>query len=367
MFALSPQRAWAAWLGAALALVAPALPLARAADQGHRGDEPSQPAEPAFRFTPNMARGMAAIYAREMLKTRYDLPQDKLADAEEMVARRLMQLAHKVDGPAGELAERFIEEELARAGKSDERGVVPPGFGKEFADRMLPLIPELRELARGVVQDVRPMLPMKGQLQMAGEMMAFKAAVDGFETQMKKWSSGEVTQYDDPFRQQRIEKKNDKGETADLRWARQSAQEQIEQPRAKRWSTYLDNFKRLYQLDAAQAATGESILREYTDREKAVISDPGWAQRVYRDQLWMNMSYRTPAGWMHPARSLLEDDLAAAKAPVDRLDEEFKTRLETIPTQAQRRGATDRVAGLLKNKGLQISTTQLSSGTEPKP
>jgi hypothetical protein len=79
------------------------------------------------------------------------------------------------------------------------------------------------------------------------------------------------------------------------------------------------------------------------------------------------MSYQMPSGWLHPARVLLEDDLAVARASIDRLEEEFKTRLETIPTRAQRVAADERVDGLLKEKGLQVVTTQPQSETEAKP
>ena len=361
------QRATATCLAGILTIAVFGLPLARAADDATGDVGAAQQAEPSLRFTPTMARALGGIYVRQMLRQRYDLPEDKMADAEEKVARRLMQLAHKIDQRGYELVERFIEEQLARAGQGEANGFMPPGFGKEFADRVLPLLPEINELARGVVQDVRPMLPMKKQFQMAGEMMAFKTFMNGFEGTMKQWASGEVTEYDDPFQQSRTQKKNDQGETPDLEGARRHAQNVIDRPRAKTWKTYLDDFKALYQLDATQAATAESILREYTEREQTITTKQDWTGRVYQDQLWIEMSYRLHSSWMHPGRVLLEDDLAAAKAPVDRLEEEFKTRLETIPTRPQRLAADEKITGLLEDKGLNVVTTQPQSDTEPKP
>lgn len=360
-------RVWPVCLVWMLTIAGLNLSSGQAADDQTRDDGAARQAEPSLRFSPEMARGLGAIYVREMLKNRYDLPEDKMAEASEKIARRLMQMAHRIDKPGCELIERFVEEQLARVGQDGEHGFMPAGFGKEFADRVLPLLPEIRELARGVAQDVRPMLPMKKQFQMAGEMMAFKTFMDGFEETMKKWSSGEVTKYEDPFRQQHVEKKNENGETPSLEWAHQAARNEIERPRAKRWKRYLDEFKTLYELDTAQVATAESVLREYTQREETITAKPEWSQRVYQDQLWVNMSYQTSAGWMHPARALLEDDLATAKAPVDRLEEEFKTRLESIPTRAQRMRADERVAGLLSSKGLVVAATQPQSDTEPKP
>lgn len=367
MLKWSIQRALVSGLAAGLVIAVWSWPLARAEDNDRDDNSAAQPSEPSLRFTPIMARGLGAIYVREMLSNRYDLPEDKRAEAEEKIARRLMQFAHKIEGPGCELIERFVEEQLARAGRDEAGTFIPRGFGKEFADRLLPLLPEVRELARGVAQDIRPMLPMKKQFQMAGEMMAFKTFMDGFEETMEKWSSGEITECEDPFRESHMQARNEQGETPNLEWARRSAQNMIDRPRARLWKAYLDEFKTLYELDAAQVATAESILREYTDREKTITSKPEWSQRVYQDQLWLNVSYQMPASWLNPAGVLLKDDLEAAKAPIDQLEEEFKTRLETIPTRAQRLAAEDKVAGLLKDKGLDVPATQPQSATEPKP
>ena len=362
------QRAWATCLAGVLAIAVPGLPAARAEGDNPGDSETARQAEPSLRFTPGMARATGAICVQEMLIERYGLPEEKRAEAGEKVARRLMQMAHRIDQRGYELVERFTEEQLARAAaKGGASGFMPPGFGKEFAERMLPLLPEINEMARGVVQDVRPMLPMKKQFQLAGDMMAFKTFMNGFEDTMKKWASGEVTEYEDPFRQQETRKRNENGETPPLEGARRQAQHAIEKPRAETWKTYLDDFKALYQLDAAQTATAESILREYTERERTITSRREWSQRVYQDELWMNICYQLPAGWMHPARVLLEDDLAVARSLVDQLEEGFKTRLESIPTRAQRLEADERIAGLLRDKGLQVVATQPQSETEPEP
>jgi len=278
-----------------------------------------------------------------------------------------MQMAHNIEEPGGELIERFIEEQLAGQVRGEDHSFVPRNFAKEFSDRILPLIPEIREMVQGAVHDIRSMLPMKKQLQLAGEMMGFQTAVDAFEETMKKWSSGEVANYDDPFHQQRMEK-NEKGETQGLRWARQMAENGIRQSHGKEWKRYVDKFKALYKLDAAQMATAESMLREYVDREQTITAESGWKQRIYRDQLWLNLSYHLPQGRDNPACALFEDDLASAKAPFERLDEEFKMRLESIPTDDQRRIADEMITKLLKNKGLEAPDTRpesASSRAEP--
>jgi hypothetical protein len=314
----------------------------------------SAEAEPGVRFTPGMARAFAGIYTRQVLKSRYEMADDKLQDAQELVARRFMQLAHNIDEPGGEFLERFIEEQLANQGRGGGGGFIPPTFGKEFAEHVLPLLPEIHDMVRGVAQDVRPMLPMKQQLKMAGDMMAFKTGVDAFEATMQKWASGEVTEYKDPFRGERRVEKDEEGQTRNLKNARNAARREIENPRSKRWETYVEKFKQLYALDAAQAGTADSILREYTQREERMLADADLGERVYQGRLWTNMSRELENSWMHPARMLIEDFVTETQEPWEALEESFKTRLESIPTTSQRRAAEQRVAGLLEEKGLQL-------------
>jgi hypothetical protein len=329
------------------------------AQAGKIADDPNANL-PGVRFTPGMARSLGALYGREVLKNRYEIPDDKLPDAQEKVARRLMELAHKVDGPGQEILERFFAEQMDyQSTNPGQHAFMPPGYGKEFADKIMPMLPEVRRLAKNVSQDIRPMLGMKQQLKMAGDLMAFNTATDAFEKTMQQWSSGQTKDFGDPFNKQpdKQEIKKDKdGISEELKQIRQYTQRA--KPRADQWKHYLNQFKKLYQLDAAQSATADSILREYTDREKALATDEGSIDRLYRAELWLQMIYRLREGWMNPARSLLEDEIAACKAPVDQLETEFKTRLESIPTRDQRRAMEKKINDLLKEKHLVASETQ---------
>jgi len=321
----------------------------RYADAERGGDE-----EPGLRFTPGMARAFGGIYARQVLKSRYELPDDKIEQAQEMAARRMMQLAHKLDEPGRELVERFIEEQLAFQGQEGGPRFMPPSFGKEFADRVLPILPEVNDMVRGLSQDVRPMLPMKQQLKMAADLMAFKTGIDGFESTMRKWSSGEITDYRDPFRGEREIKRDQDGQSERLKSARNSARVEADNLRSKAWERYVAKFKQLYALDAAQAATADSILREFSQREELMRADAERSGRIYEGRLWTNMAKELDDFWSHPARFLIEDFVARNQQPLQELEDSFKTRLESIPTTAQRRAVEQKVAALIEEKGLKL-------------
>lgn len=327
-------------------------PLARAADAS--ADRPArEDGGAAIRFTPGMARAFAGIWVKELVQGK-DLPEDRFEEAQEKVARRIMRLAHNIDEPGSELLQRFVEEQLKQQAEGGGHSFMPPGFGKEFADRLLPIMPEIHELIRGVGQDVRPMLPMKQQLKLAAEMMAIKTVVDGFEETMKKWSSGEVTDYRDPFRQEQEVKLDENGQSEELKRARESAQKRADQPRSESWQGYLEEFKQFYGLDEAQQATAESILREFAERETRLLADEQRQAMAYETSLWSQMIWTVPESWMHPMRQLLEDQWAAVREPWEDLEAQFKARLESIPTSAQKRAAESRVAALLEEKGLAV-------------
>lgn len=314
-------------------------------------EPPSDESGPGIRFTPGMARGFAGVYVRHVIKDRYSLPADKVEEAQEKIARRLMQMAHKVDEPGADFMEHLLTEQFSRAAGGDAASSPWSILGKDFADRILPILPEVREMVRGVGQDIRPMLPMKQQLKMGADMMGFELALNGFEETMRKWVNGEITDYENPFSSQ-PPTKDENGETPTLKFAREAAEKKANASRAEDWAKYLQEFKELYELDAAQSATADSILREFTDREATLKSDQAWLDRMYRGRLWFRLSWGLPNAWMHPARVLVEENTNREKLRWDQLEEDFKVRLDTVLTLSQRRAADEKVATLLKKKGL---------------
>jgi hypothetical protein len=117
-------------------------------------------------------------------------------------------------------------------------------------------------------------------------------------------------------------------------------------------------MQKLYNFDAAQTATAQSILREYTEREERLMADPSWRDLNYRGKLWQNLSQQLPNSWMHPLRTLVEDQQAEARLSWNDLEEQFKARLESVPTTAQRRAAAEKVEALLQEKKLKPAETQ---------
>jgi hypothetical protein len=346
------------FLPAAMAILLAALPvLAQPAQAPDPQDPMSHPTEYGFRLTPGMARLFARQFAEHGLINHYEMDKSKTDEVTEKVARRLMQMFHQIDGPGQELIERFMEEQL-NAQARGERGFVAKAFSKEFADRVRPLLPSIRELGKGVAQDIRPMLPLKQQLKMAGEMAGFNAGIDAFDQMMEQWSNGQADNTGDPFNSPDKEVKLDEqGQSDALKRARQQAQADIDKGMKDEWERYVKDAKEFYGFDAPQKATADSILRECLERANAIASDSSWQARYYRDRLWQNMIMRLPNGWNHPLRRLMEQDQEDLKTQFKAIEEELKNRIDRIPTETQRRAADQRVQSLLAEKGFQDQPT----------
>ncbi|UCD27842.1 MAG: hypothetical protein JSV03_12150 [Planctomycetota bacterium] len=327
---------------------------ASAQENGQSADDEdlmSRPTQYGIRFTPGLARAMARQFTKHSLVRHYKMDKEKSDQANELVARRMMQLAHTIDGPAQELIERFAEEQFDYQKGDGGGGFMPPTFGKEFAERLMPMLPEVRNLIRGTVQDVRPLLPIKQQLKMAGELMAVNTAFDAFEETMKQWASGEVTKYGDPFHQNRKIERDESGQSKHLKWAKKNAEDVMTRGKTAEWEKYVKEAKELYQLDDLQSSSADSILRECVERANNTARDEIWRNRIYLNTLWKNMVWRLPDGWNNPLRTLIEDDHEKLMEPIEVIGNELKTKIDKIPTEAQLEAAEDRIATLLEEKG----------------
>ncbi|MHC4443164.1 MAG: hypothetical protein ACYTF1_08015 [Planctomycetota bacterium] len=344
--------------GCLILLAVLVLPVsAQDAQQANQNDDiMSRPTKYGIRFTPGLARMMAQQFTKHSLVKHYKMDKEKSDQADEMVARRLMETAHAIDGPSQELIERFIEEQLAYQQKGGGGGFMPPTFGKEFADRLLPILPEIRNLIRNTAHDVRPMLAMKQQFKMAGELMAINTAFDAFEGTIKQWASGEVTKYSDPFHQSRKVEKDSEGVSQNLKNARKNAQSALDKGKSSAWAKYVKQAKEFYQLDDSQAASADSILREYLERAKNPTADEDWSTRFYRNHLWQYMILNLPNHWNHPLRALIDDEYAELAEPLEILDGELKSKIDSIPTKTQRQEAEERMETLLAEKGFKTQT-----------
>lgn len=333
-------------------------------DAGPRTD--GTPVEPGIRFTPGLARSIAGQFVRNQLVRRYELDESRIADATELVARRLMKTAHALDGPGQELVQRFMEEQMAYQAEGGGGSFIPPGFGKEFAKRVEPMVPEIRSLCEDVGRDVAPLLSMKQRLKMAAEMSVLRTALDAFEENMKAWSTGKETNYDDPWgSMKRPVERDAQGEAIELKGAREAAAMQADVVEGMGWDRYVSQAKEYFGFDEAQKDTADAILADCKQRLAVVTHDEGWRRRYAMCRFWQQAVWRIPQSWGHPLQTCIEDGQKIVRKPIADIETDLKTRIDAVATAEQQKTAADRMAELLAKQGYGV--TGASPATEAQP
>jgi len=315
------------------------------------GQGPGRPTEYGIRFTPEMARAMAGFYVRQMLQERYGLDASKEEAATEAIARRLMQMAHRLDEQGyGERFERMVEKMLkSQAERPPNRKGVPPEVGRAMGETLAPIVPELRRMMRGVAQDVRPMLSPKAQLKFAADVIAADTAMEGFQKTMQRWAEGDVGLGDEVFGEPVQRDAN--GRSAALNRAEQRAAAEVAKKPWSRWEQYVADAKVFYGFDDAQCAAADSLLREAIAKAEQVTADPSYAQRVHDNRLLFNLLWPLRIDGAHPLRFEVKSTYEAVTDPVERIGEELKRKVDAIATQGQREAAEQRMASWLTEAG----------------
>ena len=338
-------------LGVVCALAAWAL--AQAPAEPAATEQPSgQPMEYGIRFTPGIARAVARSYVQDVLVQRYKLDASKVEQATEAVARRFMDMAHQFDD-AG-FADKFgqmIEGVMAGQTEQESSPAIQPRSGKAIADAMKPAMPGVRDLIRGIAQDVRPMLAPKEQLRFGSELLAFTTAMNAFDEALDRWSKGDVRPGENPFEGGGKPKLDESGQSAAYKAAQQMAQRDLDKGEWDGWAQYVEEAKRLYALDEGQAAGANSILSECLDHAAQYTKSEDWRRKVERNRVWINLFTALQIGPAHPLRYCLDRNYGQLLDPIHAIGEELKQRIDAIPTAAQRREADERILKMVGEKG----------------
>jgi hypothetical protein len=206
------------------------------------------------------------------------------------------------------------------------------------------------------------MLSFKQQLKMTADVAMAGTAINAFEQNMQLWSKGQGNPFGDPFRPSDDEQPrtlNKEGLSQEAAQAKKLAQSNAEMGEWREWKKYVADAVKLYDFDASQTATAESLLREYTQRAETAAADAGLKDQTYRNRLWWGMLIRTRNGWSSLLWTRLEDQAKDLQRPIAQLGKEFKIQIDAIPTAAQRAAADKKIRNWLAERGISpIAETQ---------
>jgi hypothetical protein len=189
---------------------------------------------------------------------------------------------------------------------------------------------------------------------------------NAYQDCLRDWSEGGFNPLVNPFMSEEMDPARDaNGESEALRNARLNADfaanlagDRSEDPHWKGnfggWENYVEEAKVFYQLDESQSATADSVLREYVQRAKTLVSDQKRGPRVYRNRLLYYLLDHSGIMRYHPLQTLLGDGYEEMVEPIHALGKELKNRIDTIPTRVQRSAAEQRLRQVLAESGLHI-------------
>src|SRR5262245_25862282 len=144
-----------------------------------------KPTEVGVRFTPGIAKAIARQMSRDM-KGRYDLSDDQVTEAQEILTRNMMKLAQSQQKAGRDAWELFMENVIAND------GAFAKADGQRFAKLMNQMMPELKGFMITSASQIGKTMTLTQRLKLTGEMAALSAGFVGFEERMKKWEKGEV-------------------------------------------------------------------------------------------------------------------------------------------------------------------------------
>jgi hypothetical protein len=206
----------------------------------------------------------------------------------------------------------------------------------EWAGRALPLFDKVRESLKEGNAQVREILTPKQQAQFDLEALGLATGMQMAERQLKSWQRGEFDPKDwgGPRRRDR---QRERRRMAELEQERALAAERAaSQPSLSdeivleldAWDKYVKEFIELYRLDDAQKSSAESVLTELKGRAQDL--------RAHSQERLAEIQRQLSSDADPEQKQKLTAELVSIYQPIDTIFVELKTRLDALPTAAQR-------------------------------
>lgn len=212
----------------------------------------------------------------------------------------------------------------------------------EWAQRVQPLLAEFDEVATEVTEGMREYLTDEQVTMLDAESAAFQAGMTMAQNKLSVWAEGGYDPETEWIHSRSNRRERDRAEDATpaTEGAEADDSELADSGAAKtpkdEWTIYTERFIERYDLDVEQKQKAFAFLRRQQEaRDKYLRGKADEMARVTK--------------LLSEAQTEEERQAALAaysrlNAPVDRMFEQLKDRLNTLPTRAQRKAAAD--AGL---------------------
>lgn len=320
------------------------------AEDTARGAAP--PADGAFWPTQRMLDGFFHRVVEDMARD-YAFDEDQRERTLELLREHITDFLNRNRSEIQALMARYFEAAL-----NDE----PPRPEEvaDWAQRVLPLIQDFRESVDGMAGQMHEFLTDDQIAILEGNRAAFHTGLDFATNRMQVWAAGGYdpqTEWHRSAGAREAERQRRAAIRQEMAAQRQAAIDRVRQeqgpapaveaaaqpsatrapapsatqPTGDEWERYVEDFIRRYALNPDQKQQAYRFLRQQqSERDR-------YLKRREREMQRLLEEWRTASSAEQVARA--EADYARFTRPIDELFERLKSRLEQIPTRAQRRQA----------------------------
>lgn len=274
-----------------------------------------------------------------------------------------MAATHANGEPVQQLLEMVLTEMAEKAARRWEPGytgrdiLLTPEFCQRLAEHVLPLAPAVRDPCRDVVRDIQQLLPVEQQAKLNAGLTISTEVLTVLEKKMQRWADGLARTGENPFADSNSDQRDESGRSKTLQDARYAAEAELDKKDriAMFWGHYLARTAQFYDLDQRQRAAADLVLEEYLKRLEGLLNDSEWRTGMHQARLWLDMA-PVIIPWDSPLRDMPDRQYAKYNQKLDDLGDEFRLRLDRIPTESQRTEAAARVAESLESQGYDANT-----------
>ena len=310
-----------------------------------------RPTKRGVRLTPGMAEVFSRAWLANEVEQEVALSDDQRERLTKTMAKQAMKLAHQNGQAAQAFLEYWIESLPADHGRFE------PRQGPEFAQRVRPLIPVMRDFYHGVGDEARSVLEPDQMKAMQAAVAKADRVLDRFEERMNRWGDGAAAEGGNPFDGLEEAAEARGTETATTRHSepRRRAEDQVrwnmDQLGPKDWRQFLANARRFFQFDDEQFARGQQLLGEYQGKARALMTRD-WSEQVRRNRLkyFARSSFQEQA--LGPWVFHLEREYDEAVGPLRAMGQAFRRKVLALATEPQWSTALAEIAKAASEHGM---------------
>ncbi len=313
-----------------------------------------KPTELGVRFTPGMANAIAKQMSREM-KGRYDMSDDQVQQAQEILSRNMMKMAQNSQKVSREVWETFMESMIANEGSFSKED------GQRWAKSMNKLLPDIKTFLTTSASQIGKTMTLSQRLKLTAEMTAVSAGFVTFEERMKRWEKGDMPDFANPFMEPRAQPPRQNStanaaETEEVRRARSRVERRVEFEVGvdDRWTGQVESAIEYYGLNEAQAKSARAILKDALEQAKQVKT-PEWTERLRRNRTAAAVSNRASKNLREgPWMWQLDREYEEILKPLQDIGRDMRIRVDELAESVQRAKSAEQARQELVKAGLEL-------------